>query len=97
MDTDEPYFGIGLSAGQLDAQLRRETDQLAGSVAAVAFPGRGGVLWHDGDVRLVGPTGAEFERAVDGLLDGIDVRSRREVRDALLSMGGARLVVDRDG
>jgi hypothetical protein len=94
--TDEPYFGIGLSASQLEAQLLREADKLAGAVAAVAFPGRGGVLWRDGEIRLIGPIGAEFERAVGGLLDGIDLRSRREVRDALHSMGGARLIVDRE-
>ena len=95
--SDEPYSGRGLSASQLEGRLTTEADALTGKVVAVAFPGRGGVIWQPGTIRLVGPVGAEFERAIDGLLEGIDLESGTQVRDVLLSMGGARLVVDRTG
>jgi hypothetical protein len=94
--SDEPYASRGLSASQLEALLIREADA-AGIVVAVAFPGRGGVLWQPGAIRLVGPAGEDFKRAIDGLLEGIDLGSGTQVRDALLSIGGARLVVDRSG
>jgi hypothetical protein len=94
--SDEPYASRGLSASQLEALLTRAAD-LAGIVVAVAFPGRGGVLWQPGVIRLVGPVGEDFERAIDGLLEGVDLGSDTHVRDALLSIGGARLVVDRSG
>jgi hypothetical protein len=93
--SDEPYADRGLSASQLGAQLTAEAEVLSGEVVAVAFPGRGGVLWQPGEVRLVGPVRAEFELAIDALLDGTDLGSGTQMRDALLSMGGARLVVDR--
>lgn len=94
---DEPYADAGLSERQLRSLVEREAEALTGDVVGVAFAGRGGVLWHAGEIRLVGPVGAGFEPAIDGLLDGVDLRSAAEVRDALLSMGGARLVVDRVG
>jgi hypothetical protein len=94
---DEPYASRGLAASQLKTLLTGQADALTGSVVAVAFPGRGGVLWQPGSTRLVGPVAAEFERAIDALLDGIDLRSGIQVRDALLTMAGARLVVDRTG
>jgi hypothetical protein len=92
---DEPYANRGLSASQLERLLHSQADVLTGKVIAVAFPGRGGVLWTPGAIRLVGPIGDDFKRAIDGLLDGIDLGSGTQVRDALLSMGGARVVVDR--
>jgi hypothetical protein len=92
---DEPYANRGLSASQLERLLTSQADALTGRVVAVALPGRGGVLWTPGAIRLVGPIGDDFKRAIDGLLDGIDLGSGAQVRDALLSMGGARLVIDR--
>jgi hypothetical protein len=92
---EEAYADRGLAASQLESLLLGEADSEAGPVVAVAVPGRGGVLWRPGDVRLIGPVSAEFERAIGALLDGIDLGSRTDVRDALLSIGGARLVVDR--
>jgi len=95
--SDEAYASRGLSAGQLEALLTREADAVAGMVDAVAFPGRGGVLWQPGSICLVGPVGEGLERAIDGLLEGVDLGSGTHVRDAHLSMGGARLVMDRTG
>lgn len=94
---DEAYADRGLAASQLESLLLGEADSAAGPVVAVALPGRGGVLWRPGVVRLIGPVAVEFERAIDALLDGVDLASRAEVRDSLLSVGGARLVVDRAG
>jgi hypothetical protein len=93
--SDEPYADRGLSASQLEAQLTTAAEALSGEVVAVTFAGRGGVLWQPGKVRLVGPVRAEFEQAIDALLDGTDLGSGAQVRDALISMAGARLVVDR--
>jgi hypothetical protein len=93
--SDEPYADRGLSASQLEAQLTTAAAALSGEVIAVAFAGRGGVLWQPGEIRLVGPVQAEFERAIDALLDGTDLGSGAQIRDLLMSMGGARLVVDR--
>ena len=94
---DEPYAQVGLSGPQLRSLVEREAEALTGDVVGVIFAGRGGVLWHAGAIRLVGPVGAGFEPAVAGLLDGVDLRSGTFVRDALLTMGGARLVVERVG
>jgi hypothetical protein len=94
---DEPYAEAGLSEAQLRSLVERDASALTGDVIGVVFAGRGGVLWHAGAVRLVGPVGATFEAAVAGLVDGVDLDSWEEVRDALLSMGGARLVLERVG
>ena len=93
--SDEPYTDRGLSVSQLEAQLTAAAEALSGEVFAVAFAGRGGVLWQPGTFRLVGAVRTELELAIDALLDGMDLGSGTQVRDALLSMGGARLVVDR--
>lgn len=93
--TEERYSSVGLAASQLEAMLRAAADAASGAVVAVAFPGRGAVLWHAGEMRFVGPVGQDFERAINALVEDVDVRSPRQVRDALLSMGGARLIVDR--
>ena len=92
---DEPYADRGLAASQLEAWLVALADVAAGPAVGVAVPGRGGVLWRPGEIRLVGPVSAEFELAIDALLEDIDLGSRTAVLDALLSLGGARLVVDR--
>jgi hypothetical protein len=55
------------------------------------------VLWQPGEVRLIGPVSAEFERTIDALLEDVDLGSKTAVLGALLSIGGARLVVDRSG
>lgn len=94
---DEPYADRGLAASQLEEWLVAFADSASGPVVAVAVPGRGGVLWRPGEVRLVGPVSADFERAIDALLEDVDLGSRTAVLDALLSMGGARLIVDRIG
>jgi hypothetical protein len=94
---DEPYAKVGLSEAQLRSLVEQEASTLTGDVIGVTFAGRGGVLWHAGAIRLVGPVGAGFEAAVAGLLDGVDLGSGAEVRDVLLSMGGARLVLERMG
>lgn len=94
---DEAYADRGLAASQLESLLLAETGQADGPVIAVAVPGRGGVVWEAGRVSLVGPVGAEFERAIDALLDDVDITSRTAVLDALLSLGGAKLIVDRIG
>ena len=92
---DEPYADRGLAASQLETWLISFADAGAGPVVGVAVPGRGGVLWRPGEIRLVGPVNTEFERAIDALLEDIDLGSRTAVLDALLSLGGARLAVDR--
>ncbi|HET9756358.1 MAG TPA: hypothetical protein VFP66_07650 [Candidatus Limnocylindrales bacterium] len=94
---NEPYAEVGLSEAQLRSLVEQEASTLTGDVIGVAFAGRGGVLWHAGGIRLVGPVGAGFEPAVAGLLDGVDLGSGAEVRDVLLSMRGARLVLERVG
>ena len=65
----------------------------------VDYAGRGAVVWRDGRIRYAGPRcqrRIELEAAVDALLelDSVDVGSLVEVRDALLTIGGARLVRD---
>lgn len=94
---DEAYADRGLAASQLESLLLAAADRASGPVIAVAVPGRGGVVWEAGRVSLVGPVSSEFERAIDALLDDIDLGSRTAVLDALLSLGGAKLIVDRIG
>ena len=65
----------------------------------VDYAGRGAVVWRDGRIRFAGPRcqrRLELEAAVDALfdLDGVDRSSLPSVRDALLTIGGARLVRD---
>lgn len=94
---DEPYADRGLAASQLEEWLLAFAEATTGPVAGVAVPGRGGVLWQPGEVRLIGPVSPEFERAIDALLEDVDLGSKSAVLGALLSLGGARLVVDRSG
>ena len=70
----------------------------AGSLV-VAFCGRGAVIWRDGRIRFAGPRNQrrrELQAAVDALLEmeEVDQSSVADVRDALLTMGGARLLRD---
>jgi hypothetical protein len=65
----------------------------------VDYTGRGAVVWRDGRIRFAGPRCSrrlELERAVNALfeLDKVDSESLAEVREALLTIGGARLVRD---
>jgi hypothetical protein len=65
----------------------------------VAYCGRGAVVWRDGQLRFAGVRNQrrrELEAAVEALLDmeGVSLSSLEQVRDALLTMGGARLLRD---
>ena len=90
---DQPYERQGLASSQLEALLMEQAASNLGELIGVVVPGRGGVLWYSGDVRLIGPVTEQFRRAIDALLEDTRLASGAEVRDALLSMGGARLVV----
>jgi hypothetical protein len=92
---DEPYSRLGLSASQLEVLLKSQGGGLLGEVVGIAFAGRGGVLWHGRQIRLVGPVQEEFRLAIAALLEDMTLESGTQVRDVLLSMGGARLVVHR--
>ena len=65
----------------------------------VAYCGRGAVIWRDGRIRFAGERNQrrrELEVAVDALLEmeEVNLGSLEQVRDALLTMGGARLLKD---
>ena len=65
----------------------------------VDYAGRGAVVWRDGRIRFAGPRcqrRIELEAAVAALfeMDRVDGASLVEVRDALLTIGGARLIRD---
>jgi hypothetical protein len=65
----------------------------------VDYAGRGAVVWRDGRIRFAGPRcqrRIELEAAVEALfeMDDVDRASLVKVRDALLTIGGARLVRD---
>lgn len=69
---------------------------------AVDYAGRGAVVWRDGRIRFAGPrcqNRIDLERAVEALLEmeEVDLASAGEVRDALLTIGGARLRRDVTG
>jgi len=56
-------------------------------------------VWREGQIRFAGVRNQrrrELEVAVEALLEmeGVDRRSLAQVRDALLTMGGARLLRD---
>jgi hypothetical protein len=92
------YATVGLDEGTLRQLLIDEADKRAGETIGVAFPGRGAVLWHSGDLSVLGPAGErvrELRDAVEALVEGADVASPAVVEDLLLTMGGARLVVHR--
>jgi hypothetical protein len=65
----------------------------------IDYAGRGAVVWRDGRIRFAGPRcqrRLELEAAVDALLEleSVDTSSVVAVRDALLTIGGARLLRD---
>jgi hypothetical protein len=65
----------------------------------VGYTGRGAVLWRHGKLRFAGPRcerRRELQRAVEALLEleAVDVSSANQVRDALLTIGGAQLLRD---
>jgi hypothetical protein len=65
----------------------------------VAYCGRGAVVWRAGQLRFAGlrdERRRELEVAVEALLEmeEVDLDSARQVRDALLTIGGARLLRD---
>lgn len=65
----------------------------------VEFLHRGRVTWRNGTVTIDGEPGdktRELEEAVMSLLEmeDVDVRSEGQVRTAVLSMAGARIVKD---
>jgi hypothetical protein len=97
---EEPraYATMGLDEETLRQLLTDEAETLSGETIGVAFPGRGAVLWHQGDISVLGPAGErvrELGDAVEALVEGVDVASPAVVEDLLLTMGGARLVVRR--
>jgi hypothetical protein len=98
--SEEPraYATMGLDEETLRQLLIKEADNRSGETIGVAFPGRGAVLWHRGDISVLGPAGErarELSDAVEALLEGVDAESAAAVEDLLLTMGGARLVVHR--
>ncbi len=63
----------------------------------IDYPRRGAVVWRDGRLRFAGPrcpNRIDLEQAVEALLEmeHVDVSSVAEVREALLTIGGARVV-----
>lgn len=69
----------------------------ASRALVIDYPRRGAVVWRDGRLRFAGPrcqNRIDLERAVGALLEieDVDVSSLTEVREALLTIGGARLV-----
>lgn len=92
------YATMGLDEATLRQLLIDEADGRSGETIGVAFRGRGAVLWHQGDISVLGPPGErvrELRDAVEALLEGVDPESTAAVEDLLLTMGGARLVVHR--
>ena len=69
----------------------------ATATLAVGYPGRGAVVWRDGRVRFAGPRcqrRVELEAVVEALfeLERVDTSSAAQVRDALMTIGGAQLL-----
>jgi hypothetical protein len=65
----------------------------------VGYTGRGAVVWRGGKIRLPGARcqrRRELEAAVEALLEveRVNLASMPQVRDALLTIGGARLLRD---
>ncbi len=72
---------------------------LAGRTLVVGYAGRGAVVWRRGKIRFAGPRcqrRLELEEAIWALLEieEVDVTSVAQVREALLTIGGARLLRD---
>jgi hypothetical protein len=68
----------------------------------VDYAGRGAVVWRDGRIRFAGPrcqNRIDLEQAVEALfeMEQVDLASADQVRDALLTIGGARIRRDLRG
>ena len=79
--------------------MRASRPKAAPPTLVVAYCGRGAVVWRDGRIRFAGIRNQrrrELEAAVEALLEmeAVNVASVGEVRDALLTMGGAQLLRD---
>lgn len=98
MRSSQAYSTEGLDEATLRDRLIDQADRLTGEAIGVAFPGRGAALWHAGRISVldpVGQPGRDLGEAIDALLESEDLRSPAAVRDALLTMAGAHLVVHR--
>lgn len=98
MTSSRAYSTKGLDEATLRDRLIDQADRLTGEAIGVAFPGRGAALWFEGRISILGPVGQpgrELGEAIDALLEAVDLRSAAAVRDALLTMAGARLAVHR--
>lgn len=98
MRSSRAYSTKGLDEATLRDRLIGQAERLTGEAIGIAFPGRGAALWHEGRISIldpVGQAGRELGEAIDALLESEDFRSPAAVRDALLTMAGARLVVHR--
>lgn len=98
MRSSQRYSTEGLDEETLRDRLIDQAGRLTGEAIGVAFPGRGAALWHEGRISILGPVGQpgrELGEAIDALLESEDLRSPAAVRDALLTMAGAQLVVHR--
>jgi hypothetical protein len=96
--SSQAYSTDGLDEATLRDRLIDQAERLTGEAIGVAFPGRGAALWHEGRLSVldpVGQPGRELGEAIDALLESEDLRSPTAVRDALLTMAGARSVVHR--
>lgn len=79
--------------------MQRARPRRSSGTLAVGYSGRGAVVWRDGRIRYAGPRcqrRIELEAAVEALLEleDVDRSSAADVRDALLTIGGARLLRD---
>ncbi|MDQ3937323.1 MAG: hypothetical protein M3253_01440 [Chloroflexota bacterium] len=75
----------------------RPTRNFPAGTLVVAYCGRGAVVWRDGRLRFAGrrdQSRRELEAAVAALLEmeRVDLSSVDEVRDALLTIAGARVL-----
>lgn len=98
MRSSQAYSTEGLDEATLRDRLIDQADRLTGEAIGIAFPGRGAALWYEGRISVLGPAGQagrELAEAVDALLESEDLRSAAAVRDALLTMAGAQLIVHR--
>jgi hypothetical protein len=97
LDSDDDQRGLARHGLVQRGVARRELARRAPLV--VAYCGRGTVVWRDGKIRFAGLRNQrrrELEAAVDALLEieEVDLASVEQVRDALLTMGGAQLIRD---
>lgn len=80
--TQPSYATLGLDEHSLRQRLSDEADRRQGEMIGVAFRGRGAVMWHEGEISILGPAGErsrELREAVAALLEGAEVSSPRVV------------------